>query len=58
MFSETKISTGYFVEIYWKYWTKTACNDQDVAGYSLQLALIFNPGMFVKPFEGIKYVFD
>ena len=28
--SKTKISTGYFVEIDWKYWTKTACNGQDI----------------------------
>ena len=37
------VSTGYFVEIEWKYWTKRACNVQDIAGYSLQPAPIFNP---------------
>ena len=35
----------YIVDIYWKYWTKIACNGQDSAGCSLQPAPIFNPGL-------------
>ena len=51
------MSTSYFVEIDWKYWTKTACtmNGQDIASYSLQ-APIFSLTLVQENLESIRDV--